>query len=334
MINEEDWASLVAVAAGRGTGSAVRRLYPESGHDLYLAVRQPSRQRCLWYVFPASAIGDHHSPPALSSVEVSISPDSADDRLRCEMRLTNSALADVFTRLAVDVAGAVASAVTHVAGVRALFERLELWRRLLQSGTPGGLSPAECRGLYGELHVLGRLLDAGLTPRSVVSAWTGPLHGHQDFQFDRAAIEVKTTSAKQPQTIPIASERELDAAGVGQLFVVHNSLDERRGGQGETLTAAATRLRQAVAEDPQAVALLDQLLQTAGLLTQHSELYAEPHYSLRACRTFAVGDGFPRIVESDLQPGVGDVRYEIQLGALAPFESAWAGVITTIKAAQ
>jgi hypothetical protein len=189
----------------------------------------------------------------------------------------------------------------------------------------------ERRGLFGELYVLKRLLDAGLPALSVVSAWTGPLHSHQDFQFPDTAIEVKTTSAKQPQSLPITSERELDPTGVGHLFLVHTSLDERRGGQGDTLISMADRVRADVGNDARATTLLDQLLLTAGLLTDHRSVYDEPHYSIRECRMFTVGDGFPCITERDLPPGVGDVRYLIQTGALPQFECDWQHTVTTVK---
>jgi hypothetical protein len=334
MISEKDWSSLAAAAAGRSAGAARQRLHPGSGHDLYLAVRQPGDQRCLWYDFPEGAIDEGRALPKLTAVEVTFAPHDSDDRLRCEMRLESTYLADVFTRLAEDVAGAVAAALGHEAGVRALLDRLELWRRLLQAGPLTGLSLPERRGLYGELYVLKRLLTAGLPALSAVSAWTGPLHGHQDFQFAHAAIEVKTTSAKQPQTVPVASERELDPTGVGHLFLVHTSLDERRGGRGDTLPSMADDLRAAIGHDARAVALLDQLLHTAGLLPEHRARYDEPHYSIRASRTFRVIEGFPRITEKGLPMGVGDVRYHIQTGALPPFECDWAHAVTTVRATK
>lgn len=334
MISEEDWALLSTAAAGRYSGAAWRRLYPHSGHNLYMAVRQPGDRRCLWYDFPTDAIGDDQKVPTLRSVAVSIRPHDIDDRLRCEMRLDSSDLAEVFTRLVEDFSGAVSEAVSDEAGVRALLDRLERWRRLLQTGPSTGLSLTERRGLFGELYVLRLLLDAGLPPLSVVSSWTGPLHRHQDFQFPRVAIEVKTTSAKHPQSLVIASERELDPTGVDRLFLVHISLDERRGGQGDTLPSIAEGVRANIEHDAQAAALLDQLLLTAGHLPEHRDVYNEPHYSIRAVHTFAVREGFPCIIESDLPTGVGDVRYQIQAGALAPFECDWQQAVSVAKGAE
>lgn len=334
MINEADWESLTTAAAGRPAGTARRRLHPGSGHDLHLVVLQPGNQRCLWYEFPADAVDDRPDLPTLACVTISVTPDTAGGRMRFEMKLDTNELADVFTNLAEDVAGAVAAAAGHQAGVRTLLDRLELWRRLLKTGPPQGLTSAERRGLYGELHVLRRLLESGIAPPVAVQAWTGPLHHHQDFQFAHAAIEIKTSSAKQPQSIPVASERELDPTGVTHLFLVHTSLDERRGGHGETLSSIADELRTHMNRYPQAGSQFDHLLHTAGLLPRQSHLYDEPHYSVRTSRTFTVNGSFPRITETQLPEGVGDVRYQIQIGVLAPFECEWTSAVATLGEAK
>src|SRR5690606_7624959 len=142
------------VAVDRPAGAARRRLYPGTGHDLHLVVVQPGNYRCLWYDFPAGAIDDMPRLPRLAAVTTSVTPLAAESRLRCEVRLETRELADVFTNLAEDVAGAVATAASHEAGVRALLDRLERWRRLLQAAPVEGLTSAERRGLFGELHVL------------------------------------------------------------------------------------------------------------------------------------------------------------------------------------
>lgn len=58
-------------------------------------------------------------------------------------------------------------------------------------------------------------------------AWKAALAAHQDFQFSTGALEVKTTAAKQPQSVRITSERQLDDTGVGALFLHVVVVDER-----------------------------------------------------------------------------------------------------------
>src|SRR4051812_7605530 len=208
MISEDEWATL-ATAARSSAGVAWRRIHASSGHDLYIAVRQPGDERALWFDFPADAIEDRSVITSLRAVRVDVGHKGDDPgTLRCEISLTSSDLADVFSRLVEDIAAAVAAQSSDAAAAEALLKRLARWRRLLQESSPQGLTGEERRGLYGELWVLGELLAEGLRSACIVPAWTGPLHRNQDFQFRAAALEIKSTSAKQPQSIVVTNERE------------------------------------------------------------------------------------------------------------------------------
>ncbi len=66
------------------------------------------------------------------------------------------------------------------------------------------------RGLWGELHTLHKLLLVSAERAIVLRGWQGNSAASQDFQYPSLAIEVKTTAAKQPQTVRISSERQLD----------------------------------------------------------------------------------------------------------------------------
>jgi hypothetical protein len=323
MISDGDWGTLTAAARG-SAGVAWRRIHADSGHDLYIAVRQPGDQRCLWFDLPADAIEDHSAIASLRSVHVEVRhKDDAGSALRCEMALTSADLADVFSRLVEDVSAAVAAQRTDASAADALLTRLARWRRLLETSSQQGLTAEERRGLQGELVVLGELLDAGLAARCVVPAWTGPLHKNQDFQFSDAALEVKTTSAKQPQSVMVTNERELDPRGVDELFLVQLSLDERRGGTGESLPESVDHLRARLCADPGSQAHFDQLLARAGYLDEHARLYADTRYTVRTLSCFRVSSGFPAIIEGMLPAGVGDVKYRIQTAALRPFVHGW-----------
>ncbi len=148
--------------------------------------------------------------------------------------------------------------------------------------------------------------------------WTGPKGTQQDFQFSRCAVEVKTTSAKQHQRLAIASERQLDDTGVETIVLLHLSLDVRQG-QGETLPAMATSMRYLVAGDAIARDELENLLFEVGYLDIHATRYETIGYTLREHNYFKVGPDFPKIIESDLPNGVGDVRYTISVAECKRF---------------
>jgi len=317
MIEAEDWIRLESTPPpGAGIGVALRRIAPSSGHDLFVGVRFPERLRQLIVEVPSNAWPTDLTLPVFKSLSGSTSCDGP--ILKATIELQDRALADVFTALANDVAGHVAGSKGHAAGVTALVERLGRWRRLMEPDAGGGMTLEERRGLFGELRVLELAVEAGVEPNTALSAWVGPLEAHQDFQRPAVAVEVKATSTKQPQAVTISSERQLDSTGIPRLILVHVSLDERKQGAGVSLPEMILQVRTLLG--PTLETAFDGLVTSYGWLPGHESRYQSPVYMERSVEAFDVVDGFPRIVEVDCPPGLGDVRYVIQLGALTPFE--------------
>jgi hypothetical protein len=86
---------------------------------------------------------------------------------------------------------------------------------------------------------------------SAVAGWKGPQGAHQDFQYPGAWIEVKTTLAKQPQTVRITSERQLDDTNGPALFLHVLVLETHEGGTA-TLPALVGQVRTALCAWPTA----------------------------------------------------------------------------------
>jgi hypothetical protein len=228
------------------------------------------------------------------------------------VRLTDARYADVFTVVAEDITRHLTQAADGAAAVGALLTRLRKWQQFLEKHPPEGLSAFACQGLFGELRFIQLLVRAGVGLHAVANAWVGPQAANQDFQFSGAAVEVKTSTVKMHQMIEIASERQLDARGVGALFLYFLSLDERRGG-GETLPGAVAAVRSAFATDVLALEVLEARFVEAGYLDTHASRYAEVGYTVRDACHFRVAGDFPRIVENELRAGVGSVRYSISV---------------------
>jgi len=239
------------------------------------------------------------------------------------VRLRDATCADVFTALAQDLDSRLALAVGSEQSAAELFGRLKLWQQFLKAWQEG-LGPEARRGLWGELHVLHAHLLPVLGPAVTVTGWKAGEAAHQDFQFSHAAVEIKTTAAKQPQSIRITSERQLDETGVGALFLHVVIVDEREvpviaGAPGQSLPGLVAALRGELAADPTTLALFNDLLFHRGWLDEHAPRYESHRLTLREERTFRIRPGFPRLLESDLPGGVGDVNYALALAACGPF---------------
>ncbi|MFE9918401.1 PD-(D/E)XK motif protein [Micromonospora sp. NPDC005553] len=309
-IREEDWASLEA--EHHSYGIVARRLFPRSRHDMFLAVQQPTGRRVLLLRVPASAgqaiVERYPSLPNTRglAIEFAAAPDGSTE---LRVVLTADERREVFNPLIADVATTASAAEGPVEALTAAIERFEHWRHLLQSIRDTGLSEEARRGLFGELLVLRDHLCPVLPPREAVAAWRGPMGANQDFELATCAIEVKTGTGRNPRSIVIASERQLDDTGTDLLLLAHLSLDERRGGSGESLNAIVGSLREASLAAVRAE--LDDLLISAGYLSEHRHLYDELRYTVRGTDFWHVTGDFPRITEADLRPGVGGCRYRI-----------------------
>jgi hypothetical protein len=255
------------------------------------------------------------------------------------VRLRDAASTDVFSVLAEDVKHRVAAATRTVDAVTALLGQLRRWQQFL-AASKVGLGREEERGLWGELHVLKTHLIAACGSSEAVAAWKAGSAAHQDFQRPTGALEVKTSAAKQPQSVRITSERQLDGTGVGTLFLHVVAVDEREvapagSAHGVSLPGLVANLRLALESEPTPLAVFEERLIERGYFDMHAPRYEGRRRTVRSEQTFRVADGFPRLTESMLPTGVGEVSYALTLAACAPFftttaEMLWA-LSTPIK---
>ncbi len=312
------WDELVSLTV-TSPGVSRLRVAPSSPHNLFIGLVQPGNRLYFWYDVPVGTIPPDYQLPSLRSIRTSIEAVPENPSIvRIGLGLDKSDLGDVYKAMVNDLIGAVSATSDADSGLSVLENRTERWQKLLRNDAQAGLSTSDRRGLIGELLILRQLLEQGGNPARTVVAWTGPHGKHQDFQGKRAAIEVKTTVTKQPQSLVISSERELDPVGVARLFLAHLSLDERQGGSGESLNDVVASLRRLLANDANALSVFDDSLFTYGYLDVHAPLYQNITYAIRDQNMFQVGDGFPHITERTVPEGIGDITYRIQISALRP----------------
>jgi hypothetical protein len=164
-----------------------------------------------------------------------------------------------------------------------------------------------------------------------VAAWRGAAREDRDIQWGDVAVEVKTTVGDQPVTVAINDERQLDGEGFRKLFLVALTLDERAdGGGGQTLNELVDELGRSITAVDARLGFRDRLLQY-GWAEIHRNRYDRVRYVVRQVMTYRVSEGFPRLVESDLPPGVGKVRYLLALSACEPWRVGEEDVIAALR---
>lgn len=306
----ETWEALNRTAPN--APESRRRIAPDSLADLWLVLKGSQKFRTLR--IGIASTDDLQDLPSGSGIEVDLI--AADPGIAyLEISLVNSNYSDVFDVFIDDLVKAATSvkSSTEIAGVVA--RRIHHWQAFLRK-TIDGLSAAALRGLFGELKVL-EWVGQHFNYDAAIAGWVGPDGFSQDFHLRDIAIEVKTSAAKNPQSIRISSERQLDAKGLRLLALWHWSLDERLD-HGETLPQLIFKIRQTVARLTNQEEFENRLL-AVGYLDIHAPRY-DFGYEIRTCQIFEVKDSFPRFVEEDCPSGLGDISYSVQLGAIAEFE--------------
>lgn len=311
------WRELRNEPRAHGSGVIRRRLRPESPCDLYLGVERPGELPLLILTVPEEAIADLPHLPSSTGVETVIS-DGGRGRADVTLRLADPRYADIFETLAADIVAAVDGLTGTDACAPAFINRFLSWQRFLQRAGGEGLNSWAQMGLYGELWFLKNHLLGWLPAERAVTSWTGPLGANQDFQPWAVGVEIKCTGTKLPLRVQINNERQLDGTGTVALFLCVLTLDVRDGAEG-TLPQLVEALRSSLVTSQTAASAFDERLINMGYLDAHQGRYADRAYSLRELRLFRVGPGFPRIIESDVRPGVGDVRYSIGVSDCHPF---------------
>jgi hypothetical protein len=328
---EDVWNLLDQDGSNTTSGCLTRRILPEVNYDIYLAIEKPSNTRLLILRFKSALLDRKTTYPSSRSFvvnRIALQQDN-EEYATLQLVLTNPRHKDIFTTLVQDIVDSLALVSEERAAVSEFITRLKRWQTFLEKNNPEGLSEIAQQGLYGELWFLRQVVFPNLESAKGIRCWTGPKATQQDFQFPGCAVEVKTTSSKQHQTLSIASERQLDDTGIGTIVLLHLSLDLRQE-QGETLPETVASVRSFVAHDALAKDELENLLFEVGYLDIHATRYEKTGYIIREHNYFKVGADFPRIIESDLRNGIGDVRYTISVAECKRFSIAESEVIALI----
>ncbi|RYG04502.1 MAG: PD-(D/E)XK motif protein [Chitinophagaceae bacterium] len=227
------------------------------------------------------------------------------------LALSDSSFSQVFDVFLEDCLNAISTGTSKSACLKIFTERLDIWKRMLETYSETGLSLSAQQGLFGEMIILMRLLkkfpDKSL---ELVTAWQGPDKFHQDFQSKDWGIEVKTTTGSD--AVIIANENQLSAAGLNHLFLWHLVV-ERNKGQGATLNDLVAELKSITLNIPEATHLLNIRLAASGYYGHQSLLYEETGYFIRQESTYTVEDGFPALTSQNVPSGISEVRYTVNL---------------------
>ena len=309
-MSEDPWNGLAPPNAAHAV--TARRVDASMSWDFFWAV-DLNRKYLLLLQYDAESQPEGHLP-RLNGIEVAAHPSSQGKPGLLTFRLLDSTSRDVFERLCRDIVDGAAAAKTEKEAVAVTLARTWRWHYLLRGGGDGRLTPAEQKGLVGELLTLERLLLPGLSAGDAVAAWGGPLGAPKDFEVGRVAIEAKARRGGAAPYVTINSEHQLDTTGVDALFlyVVEVTRAPLEPGSGLPVTAVAGRVRDLIQDrDPGAVEPYESRLLSAGL--RWDDDYSDMPWMEGPGRLYRVDDTFPRLSASGIPSGVSGVQYAVSL---------------------
>ncbi|WP_164280927.1 PD-(D/E)XK motif protein [Stenotrophomonas indicatrix] len=305
---ENPWSSL----SGTSDRIVGRRIAQEHPLDYYWARAQGGALGLvLRGVAPAWMPRDL---PSLRGVDISTASD--DDIPEVRMFLRRPGDQDVFLTLCRDVIAYSCIGGSQDDAARRFFRRLEHWHLLMSRARTDAMDAHEVRGLIGELVMLERLmLSVGV--EAAISSWVAPDDHPQDFALERMILEIKTRSSGSRPHVQISSLEQLQASHLA-LFLVTIELAEAHGESARSLNEVCAdvlgvaRAHSLTMEDRLEVALLKR-----GYV--RNDVYNAIKYRVSGISSYSVGEGFPRILRSEIDSRVVRASYVLDLSSLTSF---------------
>lgn len=308
---EQIWGELEDDSSGT-IGYYFRRYSGVIQPDLFVALKMPEKIRCIAARVSNSIHIDLFQFSSLRDIQAEVvsDPENNDQNILL-FELLNSVHSDVFSTLCEDLMLNIGNPADQNVLVKNLLNRFFKWKSLFEKINTQGLTREEQHGLFAELYLLRKMLNAQISSAAnIVRCWVGPDKQIKDFQIGNMAIEVKCTTGNNHQRIHINGERQLDPSNLRRLFLYHLSAETRQNG-GESLGSIINSIKTEFESDSMTYTQFNSKLMEAGYFDHHANLYEQTRYFTRTESYYNVLGNFPRIEEHDLRPGVGDVKYSI-----------------------
>lgn len=223
---------------------------------------------------------------------------------------------DLFEGLCRTLASSLEHATDSASSLALSLAHVRRWKTFL-AGRSQHLSAEEVRGLFAEITFLLELIGRQMPSNAAIEAWLGPDRSHQDFIFGNTAVEIKSLSGRERNTVRISSEDQLESLNDALFLRIYrlSSLADAAGAcsLNEIVTAVQASLGEA-----DAVETFDRKLVAHGYAPLPG--YDQPRFIVSDVRSYRVRDGFPRLIRSQLPTGIASVAYDIRLETIAPYE--------------
>jgi hypothetical protein len=155
-----------------------------------------------------------------------------------------------------------------------------------------------------------------------MEAWCGPAGSHQDFIYENTAVEIKSLSGHERNSVRISSEDQLETQ-CDSLFLVTFKLVSSTS-NGQSLNDLIKLIYDELSESS-AIETFSLKLIAAGYVELQE--YNSPSLQVVEIQPYQLTEEFPRLIRSSLPNGIIRVSYEIKLESITAFKSEIGRVI-------
>lgn len=224
---------------------------------------------------------------------------------------------DLFSGLCESLVGTIVPIADPSTALSVALAHIKRWKAFLAGKKTRLLSPEEIRGLFAELLFLRFLYQEHLSEKSAIEAWCGIEGVHQDFIFGNMAVEIKSLSGKERNTVRISSEDQLEGLSENLFLMIFRLNDMPDSDRALSLNDAVLRTENELTD---AKGLEDFSAKLAAYGYAPVQEYDLPKLQVTSTHVYLVTEDFPRLIRSRLPEGVSRVSYEIELEKISPFE--------------
>jgi len=300
-----------------GNDYNVRKIIGSSFIPLYWG--KDVKGHCLFVV---ELEGDHSAtflkdPIAIHGIKIDLRQLGAVQSQGLVLTLENHVDRDLFMGLCETLVTAVAGIEESSVGLAVVLTHINRWKAFMAGRKRRLLSDAEIRGLFSELHFLRTFYQQGFSQKEAIKAWLGPEDSHQDFIFGNTAIEIKSLSGRERNSVRISSEDQLEGLSDNLFLKLYRLSVMPEADKARSLNDLI-RLVENELTDAEAIELFLEKTAAAGYVELRE--YDEPRFIVSGDTTYCVTGEFPRLIRSKLPDGIAKVSYDIELEKLKPFE--------------
>lgn len=285
----------------------------ESNHplDLYWGVNASEN---YLFIIDADSLPPAKSLPNLEGLDAIITTQNGRELLI--LQLKDNTNWEIFHALCLDLITATKEIKNSKSGGPVILRRLERWQDFLKNKKSVLLSRQAMKGLIGEILFLKKIATE-LNWQNAIEAWKGPEGSPQDFAVKQYAIEIKCQSGTSRPRVKINSIDQLDPQSPKGFLGVYTlvNTDEKSA---FTINSLIGSIRDEIlTESPSTRERFEDLLLQAGYL--HNESYDEFSFKETEFTSYSIKEGFPRLIASEIPPGILTATYEIHLDSCSNF---------------